>query len=186
MTVTPETSREADLAQHRRKFSVVQCFSPTQTAMQKTQSSKFPTLLNSFFLSFHIEKGSSTLCLFSNLGPTPTCSKSVGIFILFNLMEGDSNLKLFDFGKQIKYTAQQRVRHTAALHQIYTFKSKFLCFLSRTTRSLFSCVISAHFFSEKTCCKIQASNSFTFLPLLSSFFSPSLLLSSSSLEVKPA
>lgn len=57
------------------------------------------------------------LCLFSNLRPMPTHSKSVGIFILFNLMEGDSNLKLFDFGKQIKYTVQQRVRDATALYQ---------------------------------------------------------------------
>lgn len=87
--------------------------------MQKSQSSKFTTWLNSCFLSVCTEKGSSMLCLFSNLGPTPTCSKSVGIFILFNLMEGDSNLKLFGFGKQIKYMVHQRVRHAAALYQIY-------------------------------------------------------------------
>lgn len=90
--------------------------------MQKTQSSKFHTSLNSFFLSISIGKGSSMLCLFSNLGPTPTCSKSVGIFILFNLMEGDSNLKLFDFGKQIKYTAQQRVRNVTTLYQRHISK----------------------------------------------------------------
>jgi len=87
--------------------------------MQKTQSSKLPTLVKSFCLSTHMKKGSSMLCLFSNLGPTPTCSKSVGILILFSLMEGDSNLKLFDFGKQIKYKVQQRVRHAAALYQKY-------------------------------------------------------------------
>lgn len=62
------------------------------------------------------------LCLFSNLRPTPTCSKSVGIFILFNLMEGDSNLKLFDFGKQIKYTVQQRVRNVTAPYQRHISK----------------------------------------------------------------
>jgi len=56
-----------------------------------------------------------------------------------------------------------RCSRGSGMLQLYTrntFKSKFLCFLSRTTRSLFRCAVSARFLSEATYHKLQTSNSF--------------------------
>lgn len=136
--------------------------------MQKTQSSKFYTSLNSFLLSIRIGKGSSMLCLFSNLRPTPTHSKSVGIFILFNLMEGDSNLKLFDFGMQTKHTKTEGEECYSSVPKTY-LKANFSVSLPEQPKSVFSSVVSIHFLFVGTYYKHPIA-SYTCHSFLFSFF----------------